>query len=215
MGGDRWPSVTYTQAVELLEEAVSSNIATFSFPPSWSAGLQLEHEKFIVDSVGNGRPVFVTDYPKEVKPFYMSPSASKAANGRETVACFDLLMPEISEVAGGSLREHRLPSLVQNMREHDLIKARCFPTSATSSSASYPSESDPAATPSDSSSSYPYLEPHEDLGALRWYADLRRWGSAPHGGFGLGFDRFLGYLTGVASIRDVVPFPRYFGKADC
>lgn len=198
MEGPRWPRITYTRAIELLEDAVANHGASFNFRPSWSEGLQLEHEKYIVDSLFNGSPVFVTDYPKSVKPFYMAPSRIPGDDSKATVACFDLLMPVISEVVGGSLREHRLPTLIQNMREHGLIKK-------------VPEQEQEQTT----ETSYPHLLPNEDLGHLRWYADLRRWGSAPHGGFGLGFDRFLGYLAGVGSIRDVVPFPRYFGRADC
>ncbi|KAE8153935.1 hypothetical protein BDV25DRAFT_167968 [Aspergillus avenaceus] len=201
MEGPRWGRMTYTEAIEKLQNAVAKGTASFEYDPTWDGGLQLEHEKYIVDVIHNGRPVFVTDYPKAVKPFYMAPSgeAASAAPG-ETVACFDLLLPEVSEVAGGSLREHRLPNIIENMREHGLIKARA-------------PESESA--PDAEASSYPHLQPGEDLGHLQWYADLRRWGTAPHGGFGLGFDRFLGYLAGVSSIRDVVSFPRYFGRADC
>lgn len=204
INGGRWARISYTQAIKLLEEAVASNSTSFKFRPSWSEGLQLEHERFIVDSVGKGSPVFVTDYPKTVKPFYMAPSTATTMDGEntpgETVACFDLLMPEISEVAGGSIREHRLPSLIENMRNHGLIE-----------------KGSPSPSPStgDNSPSYPYLLPNEDLGHLQWYADLRRWGTAPHGGFGLGFDRFIGHLVGVNSVRDIVAFPRYFGRADC
>ncbi|PGH12378.1 asparagine-tRNA ligase [Helicocarpus griseus UAMH5409] len=207
---EKWPRITYTNAIELLQKAVDSKAAGFNFPPSWDEGLQLEHEKFIVDEVGKGAPVFVTDYPKKVKPFYMAPSTtttgelSTTSPTRETVACFDLIMPEICEVVGGSLREHRLPNLIQNMREHNLIKTRDVAGADLSSS-----------TTELSSTTYPYLQPNEHLGSIQWYADLRRWGSAPHGGFGLGFDRFLGYLAGVSSLRDVVPFPRHFGRADC
>jgi asparaginyl-tRNA synthetase len=202
MDGPQWHRVTYTKAVEMLQRAVSEHGASFEHPPTWDGGLQLEHEKYIVEVLHQGRPVFVTDYPKSVKPFYMAPS--QVADFRdipgETVACFDLLLPEVSEVAGGSLREHRLPNLIENMREHGLIKARELTESGELV---------------DAESLYPYLSPSEDLSHLQWYADLRRWGSAPHGGFGLGFDRFLGYLSGVSSVRDIVSFPRYFGRADC
>lgn len=197
MDGPKWERITYTQAIDQLQEAVATNGASFEHPPTWAGGLQLEHEKYIVDVICKGRPVFVTDYAKPVKPFYMTPSHSTAHG--ETVACFDLLLPEVSEVAGGSLREHRLPDLIQNMRNYGLIKQRQSPDSEDA-----PTEP-----------LYPHLLPNEDLGHLQWYADLRRWGTAPHGGFGLGFDRFLGYLSGVSSVRDVVAFPRYFGRADC
>ncbi|KAL4779592.1 hypothetical protein BJX76DRAFT_361667 [Aspergillus varians] len=193
MDGPKWRRITYTDAIAALQEAVSKDKVTFEYAPTWDGGLQLEHERYIVDTLNNGQPVFVTDYPKAVKPFYMAPSPSTTSTESETVACFDLLLPEVSEVAGGSIREHRLPELIQNMREHGLIK----------------SSEDAGET------TYPHLLPGEDLSHLQWYADLRRWGTSPHGGFGLGFDRFLGYLTGVSSIRDTVAFPRYFGHADC
>ncbi|KAJ5156018.1 hypothetical protein N7492_008821 [Penicillium capsulatum] len=203
MDGPRWHRITYTQAIEQLQRAAAEDGVSFEHPPTWHGGLQLEHEKYIVEVLYQNSPVFVTDYPKTIKPFYMAPSQigedSESTPG-ETVACFDLLLPEVSEVAGGSLREHRLPNLIQNMREYGLIKARILPDPDTA----LPREP-----------LYPHLTPTEDLSHLQWYADLRRWGSAPHGGFGIGFDRFLGYLSGVSSIRDVVSFPRYFGRADC
>lgn len=202
MDGPKWHRITYTQAVEMLQKAVTEDGVSFEHPPTWDGGLQTEHEKYMVEVLHHGNPVFVTDYPKAVKPFYMLPSQPEDGNtaSRETVACFDLLLPEICEVAGGSLREHRLPQIIQNMRDHGLIKPR--------------HSADPD-WPEPTEALYPYLSPTEDLGHLQWYADLRRWGSAPHGGFGLGFDRFLGYLSGVSSVRDVVSFPRYFGRADC
>lgn len=201
MDGPKWSRITYTKAIEMLQRAVAEDGISFEYAPTWDGGLQLEHEKFIVEVLFQGNPVFVTDYPKAVKPFYMAPSQLSYEHSvpGETVACFDLLFPEVSEVAGGSLREHRLPDLIQNMRKHGLLKPRV------------PADPEgPAPEPL-----YPQLSPTEDLGHLQWYADIRRWGSAPHGGFGLGFDRFLGYLSGVSSVRDVVSFPRYFGRADC
>lgn len=203
-----WPRITYTQAIEILQDAQANHGATFIYPPSWSEGLQTEHEKYIVDTIFQGVPVFVTDYPQKVKPFYMAPSVGADA-GQATVACFDLLFPEICEVVGGSLREHRLPQLISKMREYGLMKQ----DSTQSSHAQNDKDVDEQIL--DLSKNYPYLQPGETLGHLQWYADLRRWGSAPHGGFGLGFDRLLGYLAGVGSLRDVVPFPRYFGRADC
>ncbi|KAJ6020663.1 hypothetical protein N7540_006167 [Penicillium herquei] len=204
MDGPKWHRVTYTKAIEMLQRAVVENGASFEHSPTWDGGLQLEHEKYIVEVLFDGTPVFVTDYPKAIKPFYMAPSHAgddgRSSTAGETVACFDLLFPEVAEVAGGSLREHRLPNIIQNMRDYGLIKSRV------------PAGSD-VALPEESL--YPHLSPNEDLGHLQWYADLRRWGSAPHGGFGLGFDRFLGYLSGVSSVRDIVSFPRYFGRADC
>ncbi|KAI9814300.1 MAG: asparaginyl-tRNA synthetase [Thelocarpon impressellum] len=192
-----WPRITYTEAIERLEKAVETKEADFQFPPTWGAGLQAEHERFIASSVGQGGPVFVTDYPRAIKAFYMSPSEASPANAdinatnRETAACFDLLMPEICEVAGGSMREHRLPELLEAMRAHGLVDASDAST-------------DESGMPSDGA-----------LGSLRWYAELRRWGSVPHGGFGLGFDRLLGYLAGVPNVREVVTFPRWAGRCDC
>jgi asparaginyl-tRNA synthetase len=99
------------------------------------------------------------------------------------VDCFDLLVPEACEIAGGSMREHQLRPLIKSMQTKGMI---------------------PGPDPSD-----------EDLGELKWYVDLRRWGSVPHGGFGLGFDRLLGYLAGVPNIREVVTFPRWVGRCEC
>lgn len=199
--GQPWPRITYSKALERLQTAALNGQAVFKSEPSGGSGLQLEHEKFIVEQFGKGGPVFVTDYPKGIKPFYMFPSedtAECASVGIGTVACFDLLMPEVCEVIGGSLREHRLPQLVRAMRHHGLSMPR-----------QTPDDVDEASHSQDSPSS------KESFGGLDWYVDLRRHGSVPHGGFGLGFDRLLGYLGGVSSIRDVVPFPRYYGTCDC
>ena len=182
-----WPRITYSSAIDLLKAADSSGEINFQYKPDWSAGLQLEHEKFIASEIGLGSPVFVTDYPKAVKPFYMLPSEpSEHASGdvpaKETVACFDLFLPDLCEVVGGSLREHRLEALEDSMLKHGLLG------------------NDGSARASSSS--------------LQWYLDLRRYGSVPHGGFGLGFDRLLSYLAGVDNVRDVVPWPRYYGRCD-
>ncbi|PYI19743.1 asparaginyl-tRNA synthetase Slm5 [Aspergillus japonicus CBS 114.51] len=213
LDGPKWRRMTYTEAIEKLQAAVATDGASFEYPPTWTGGLQLEHEKYIVEVINHGQPVFVTDYPKAIKPFYMAPSSdgdSSRRHGGETVACFDLLLPEVSEVAGGSLREHRLPEIIQNMRDHGLIKHAAANEDGKSDS---PAADDSSSSPAPAL--YPHLLPGEDLGHLQWYADLRRWGTAPHGGFGMGFDRFLSYLAGVPSVRDVVAFPRYFGRADC
>ncbi|OAA66062.1 Aminoacyl-tRNA synthetase, class II (D/K/N)-like protein [Cordyceps fumosorosea ARSEF 2679] len=180
----RWPRVTYTEAIEMLRPVAGR----FEHEPVWGAGLQSEHERYIAETVGYDaasdayRPVFVTQYPRAIKAFYMLKSADAPAGG-QTVDCFDLLVPGLGELAGGSMREHRLPELEESMRLHGL------PVPA-------------ARQPAGSSS-------------LGWYLDLRRWGCPPHGGFGLGFDRLLSYLTGVPNVRDVVPFPRHFERCDC
>ena len=202
-----WHTVDYTSAVATLEQAYeSSNGELFASRPRWGHGLQLEHERWIVANIADGRPVFVTHYPKAVKPFYMLPSSALPSSdtrnvdpSRETVACFDLLLPfGYCETVGGSLREHRLEHLIQSTREKGLLKK----TDVTDGN-------------SIEGNSYPFLLPGESLGNLKWYADLRRFGSSPHGGYGLGFDRLVAYMTGVSNLREVVPFPRSWGRADC
>ncbi|KAF8461002.1 hypothetical protein BDZ91DRAFT_663766 [Kalaharituber pfeilii] len=196
----RWTRMTYTAAVEHLSRAAKVGEAKFVFPPIWGHALQAEHEKFLAGKFGNsdgvsGGAVFVTDYPRALKPFYMLPSATEAviptglkvdALDTRTVACFDLLLPHVGELVGGSLREHRYEHIVKAMREFGLV---------------------PLAAPG--------KELEEDLGGMKWYADLRKWGSATHGGFGMGFDRLLAYLAGVRDIREVVGFPRWRGRCDC
>lgn len=171
-----WPRITYAEAIEQLQVAHSTGKATFTFKPSYNDGLQAEHERYIASSIGQGKPVFVTDYPRAQKPFYMPPSTSttNSKGSRDTVACFDLLVPELCELAGGSLREHRSKQLIQAMGAKGVAGNN-----------------------------------------LDWYQDLRRYGSVPHGGFGLGFDRLLCYLAGVGSVRDIVAFPRWHGRCDC
>lgn len=181
-----WPRITYTDAIEILK----SSGEKFDFEPIWGEGLQAEHERYLAGNLGNGGPVFVTKYPKTIKPFYMLPSTDSPAQG-ETVDCFDLLVPEFCEVAGGSMREHRLPELVSAMYKQVMVK-----------------KDFDAANPEECLS-------EEALGGLKWYVDLRTWGTVPHGGFGVGFDRMLGYLSGVNNIREVVAFPRWVGRCEC
>ena len=189
----RWPysRVTYSDAIDLLQKAANSQEAVFQHEPLWTKGLQLEHEKYIAAYVGQGSPVFVTDYPAEIKPFYMLPSTAEGS-GSQTAACFDLLLPDGTEVVGGSMREHRLDSLAKAMHAHGLTG--------------------PSSSPSLTADSREILAING--GDLEWYLDLRRYGSVPHGGFGLGFDRLIGYLAGVSNIRDVVSWPRYHGRCD-
>ncbi|KAL2171470.1 hypothetical protein VTG60DRAFT_2878 [Thermothelomyces hinnuleus] len=179
-----WPRITYSDAVALLQQ--KSDL--FEHKPTWGAGLQSEHEKFLAEYVGGGeKPVFVTNYPRDIKAFYMRETqpASPQVPG-PTVDCFDLLVPEFCEIAGGSMREHRLDPLLDAMKRQGILKP-------------------PLEGASDGSSS----------SGLDWYVDLRRWGSPPHGGFGVGFDRLLSYLSGVQTIRDIVAFPRWHGRCDC
>ena len=193
-----WPRITYEDAIHRLQDAINTKKAEFQYHPSWDTGLQLEHERHLAETVGHGSPLFVTDYPSKIKPFYMLPSTTTMTGERikrKTVSCFDLLLPDMCEVVGGSLREHRTQNLTQAMRDNGLNVA---PESTISHLG-------------DSAQSSPSLE----RGSLDWYIDLRRYGSVPHGGFGLGFDRLLGYLAGISNIKDVVPWPRYYGRCDC
>ncbi|HPG87863.1 MAG TPA: asparagine--tRNA ligase, partial [Spirochaetales bacterium] len=139
----------------------------FEFKPYWGCDLQTEHERYLSETVVGG-PVIVTDYPKELKAFYM-----RLNDDGKTVRAMDVLVPRIGEIIGGSEREYRYDVLVENMRAKDLAP--------------------------------------EDYW---WYLDLRRFGSAPHAGFGLGFERLLRYVTGIENIRDVIPFPRAVKQAD-
>ncbi len=150
--------ITYTEAIEELEKAKK---ARFEFPVKWGHDLQSEHEKYLTDKVFKG-PVVVTDYPKDIKAFYM-----RLNEDGNTVAAMDVLLPRIGEIIGGSQREDRL----------DILKSRM-------NDAGVPVES------------------------MEWYLDLRRYGSAPHAGFGLGFERLVQYITGMPNIRDVIPCPR-------
>ena len=190
-----WPRIPYQDAIHFLQNAVEEEGITFEQTPSWTSGLRLEHEKYLAAAVGQGSPVFVTHYPKSQKPFYMLPSQVEEPVKTDlgaTVACFDLLLPHSCEVVGGSLREHRLASLIENM-PGSAVRAN------TGEEETYPN--------SETTS----LDEKDDLD---WYLDLRRFGSVPHGGFGLGFDRLIGYLAGVSNVRDVVQWPRYYGRCE-
>ena len=155
--------VTYTEAVEILEKHNDK----FEYKVSWGCDLQTEHERFLTEEIYK-RPLFVTDYPKEIKAFYM-----KLNDDGKTVAAMDCLVPGIGEIIGGSQREDDYDKLVARMDELGLKK--------------------------------------EDY---QFYLDLRKYGSARHAGFGLGFERCVMYLTGMGNIRDVVPFPRTVGNCD-
>ena len=209
-----WLRLTYTSAIELLQLQVENNTAIFEFQPSWEEGLALEHEKYLVEHIAQNRPLIITDYPAAQKPFYMlrneipgDDDASLHGPAAETAACFDILLPfGYAEVCGGSLREHRLQELVEAMREKGLLKGK-------NKDSTQPLSKSTSAVPV--ASMYPHLRPGESLGMLQWYADLRRFGASPHGGFGIGFDRLLAYLVGVANVRDVVGFPRGWKHCHC
>ena len=155
--------VTYTDAIEILKK----NDDNFEYKVSWGIDLQTEHERYLTEEVYK-KPVFVINYPKEIKSFYM-----RENEDGKTVAAMDLLVPGIGEIIGGSQREERLERLEQRMQELDLDKQDYW-----------------------------------------WYLDLRRYGTAIHSGFGLGFERLIMYLTGIQNIRDVLPFPRTTGTAE-
>lgn len=149
--------MTYTEAIEHLSNADID----FEFPVSWGVDLQAEHERYISEKIVNG-PVFITDYPKEIKAFYM-----RLNDDNKTVAACDLLVPGVGELVGGSQREERLDYLIKAMKDFNVEQE-----------------------------------------GLEWYLDLRRYGGVKHAGFGLGFERFLMYITGMQNIRDVIPFAR-------
>ncbi|HWA83237.1 MAG TPA: asparagine--tRNA ligase, partial [Fimbriimonadaceae bacterium] len=155
--------MTYTDAIKILEGSGES----WEFPVFWGADLQSEHERWLTETKV-GRPVILTDYPKEIKAFYM-----RSNDDGKTVRAMDVLAPRIGEIIGGSQREERYDVLERRILESGLP-----------------------------------LEPYW------WYLDLRRFGSAPHSGFGLGFERLMMYVTGMKNIRDVIPFHRTPGHAD-
>jgi asparaginyl-tRNA synthetase len=214
-----WPRVTYAEVIDILRSATEQ----FAHPPAWGRPLQAEHERYIAESVGQGRPVFVTHYPREIKAFYMRPTDTSAedcssqadVSGEarrqgpdrndlfsQTVDCFDLLVPEICEIAGGSMREHRLGRLLQAMHSKGLPTPSTEGVRLANGNGKLELDEIQASAP---------VKP----GNLDWYVDLRRWGCPPHGGFGLGFDRLLSYLTGVKTVHDIAAFPRWYGRCDC
>ncbi|GHT36039.1 asparagine--tRNA ligase [Bacteroidia bacterium] len=158
--------LTYTEGVEILEAAVAKG-HKFEFPVSWGTDLQSEHERYLVEQHFK-RPVILTDYPKEIKSFYM-----KQNDDGKTVRAMDVLFPKIGEIIGGSQREEDFEKLKNRAQEMGV--------------------------------------PSKDIW---WYLDTRRFGTAPHSGFGLGFERLLLFVTGMANIRDVIPFPRTPNTAD-
>lgn len=158
----KFERISYTEAISLLQKSKGK----FEFPVEWGLDLQSEHERYLTEQVFDG-PVFVTDYPKDIKAFYM-----RMNDDEKTVAAMDLLVPKVGEIIGGSQREERLEPLQQRMADAGIEATH-----------------------------------------LEWYLDSRRWGSCPHAGFGLGFERLLMYVTGMENIRDVISYPRTPGNA--
>ena len=158
--------LTYTEAIAILKFSKPNQKKQFKYLiDEWGADLQSEHERFLVEKHFK-KPVILTDYPADIKSFYMRQNEPDA-EGRKTVAAMDILFPGIGEIVGGSQREERLDKLTQRMEDLNI--------------------------------------PQEELW---WFLDTRRFGSAPHSGFGLGFERLIMLLTGMENIRDVIPFPR-------
>jgi asparaginyl-tRNA synthetase len=159
--------LTYTEAIEILKNSTPNKKGKFKYPiKAWGADLQSEHERYLVEKHFK-KPVILTDYPMEIKAFYM-----RQNNDGKTVAAMDILFPGIGEIIGGSQREERLEKLKQRM-----------------------------------------LDMHIPIEEMQWFLDTRRFGSCPHAGFGLGFERLILFITGMTNIRDVIPFPRFPGSA--
>ncbi|NLJ83561.1 MAG: asparagine--tRNA ligase [Halanaerobiaceae bacterium] len=154
--------ITYTEAIEILEKAD----VDFEYPVKWGIDLQSEHERFLTEKYFK-KPIMVTDYPKDIKAFYM-----RLNDDNKTVRAVDCLVPQVGEIVGGSQREERYDILLARMKEMEM-----------------------------------------DIKTYQWFLDLRKYGSVPHSGFGLGFERILMYISGMSNIRDVIPFPRTPGNA--
>ena len=159
---NKFERITYTQAIEILRESNHNKKKKFTYLiDKWGVDLQSEHERYLVEKHFK-KPVILTDYPKEIKSFYM-----RQNDDGKTVAAMDILFPGIGEIVGGSQREERLERLESRMDELGI-----------------------------------------PVDELSWYLDTRRFGSCPHAGFGLGFERLVLFVTGMTNIRDVIPFPR-------
>jgi len=162
VASSKFSHITYTEAIAELEKG-----GPFEYKPFWGCDIQTEHERFLSEKVAGG-PVIVTDYPKEIKAFYM-----KQNDDGKTVRAMDVLVPRLGEIIGGSEREDSYDKLERRMAELGFNRKD-----------------------------------------YEWYLDLRRYGSVPHSGFGLGFERLIQYVTGMVNIRDVIPFPRAPGQAE-
>lgn len=162
---NQFERITYTEAIDILLQSNHYKKKKFQYDVQWGIDMQSEHERYLVEKHFK-KPVIVTNYPKNIKAFYMRQNDG-CEPGRETVAAMDILAPGIGEIVGGSQREERLGRLEQRMTEMNI--------------------------------------PHEELW---WYLDTRRFGTVPHAGFGLGFERIVQFVTGMGNIRDVIAFPR-------
>lgn len=158
--GTQFVRLAYSEGIDILKDAISKGVE-FEYPVDWGTDLQSEHERYLVEK-HFGKPVILTDYPKDIKAFYM-----KQNEDGKTVRAMDVLFPKIGEIIGGSEREADLGKLEARINELKMKRDN-----------------------------------------LEWYLDTRRFGSCPHSGFGLGFERLLLFITGMQNIRDVIPFPR-------
>jgi asparaginyl-tRNA synthetase len=158
---NRFERITYTEAIDILLQSPAYKKKKFKYDVSWGIDMQSEHERYLVEKHFK-KPVIVTNYPKEIKAFYM-----RQNDDGKTVAAMDILAPGIGEIVGGSQREERLDKLIDRMADM-----------------------------------------HLPIEEMSWYLDTRRFGTVPHAGFGLGFERMVQFVTGMGNIRDVIPFPR-------
>ena len=165
--------LTYTEAIEILKNSTPNKKGKFQYPiDKWGADLQSEHERYLVEKHFK-KPVILTNYPADIKAFYMRQDDPKEGVAGPTVSAMDILFPGIGEIIGGSQREERLDLLLRRMNEMHI--------------------------------------PAEEMS---WFLDTRRYGTVPHAGFGLGFERLVLFVTGMTNIRDVIPFPRFPGNAE-
>jgi asparaginyl-tRNA synthetase len=159
--------LTYTKAIDVLMQSTPNKKKKFNYViDRWGADLQSEHERYLVEKHFK-KPVILTDYPKDIKAFYM-----RVNEDDKTVRAMDILFPGIGEIVGGSQREERLEVLQARMQEMHIPESELY-----------------------------------------WYLDTRRFGTCPHAGYGLGFERLVQFVTGMGNIRDVIAFPRYPGNA--
>ncbi len=158
---NKFERITYTEAIDILLQSTPYKKKKFQYEVKWGVDMQSEHERYLVEKHFK-KPVIVTDYPKDIKSFYM-----RMNEDGKTVAAMDILAPGIGEIVGGSQREERLDKLLERMKDM-----------------------------------------HIPVEEMYWYLDTRRFGSVPHAGFGLGFERIVLFVTGMTNIRDVIPFPR-------